>query len=110
MGLCVEFSTLTEMFSKLAKKFASETRPLLMHKTQGSYRGIGYTDLYNRAESCALGFREIGIKEGDKVALISENRPEWVVADMGLMHLGAVSVPLYPTMTAKQFDYVFTDA
>ncbi len=81
-----------------------------MVKSGGAYRGIAYAQLYLDVERFALGLKAIGVTKGDRVALISENRPEWIVADMGLMHLGAVSVPLYPTMTAKQIEYVFDDA
>src|SRR5947207_2874105 len=98
MGLSVQFSTLTEMFSRISEKYSASDRPVLMHKADGSYRGISYGELYNRAEVCALGLAAEGIREGDRVALISENRPEWVIADLGLMYLGAVSVPLYTTM------------
>ncbi|MEK9138070.1 MAG: long-chain fatty acid--CoA ligase, partial [Bacteroidota bacterium] len=51
-----------------------------------------------------------GVKRGDRVSIISENRPEWAIADMALVSLGAIGVPVYPTMTAKQNEFILNDA
>ncbi len=110
MGVEVEFSTINEMFDRVTRKFLSESRPMLMHKVEKQYRGISYEDYRTRVEHFALGLTEIGVKAGDKVAIISENRPEWVIADMGIVLLGAVGVPIYPTLTAKQIEFIFDDA
>jgi long-chain acyl-CoA synthetase len=52
----------------------------------------------------------MGIGKENKVAIIAENRPEWVIADMAIVILGAVNVPVYPTLTPKQIEYIFNDA
>lgn len=110
MAVSVEFSTITEMFDRLTMKYADEQRPVLMHKTSGTYVPISYRELRHRVELFALGLAAIGVKQGDHVALISENRPEWVVSDMGMLYLGAVNVPIYPTLTARQIEFIFNDA
>src|SRR5258707_10097915 len=108
--LAVKFQTIIEMFDKVTEKFEHESRPMLMHKVDGSYRGLSFHEIRSMSERFACGLASLGVKQGDMVALISENRPEWVIADIGMMSLGAVSVPLYPTMTPKQIEYIFNDA
>jgi len=98
------------MFDKVTCRFQHESRPLLMHKVEGIYKGISFRNVRSTVERFALGLSGIGVKKGDMVGLISENRPEWVVADMGMMCLGAINVPLYPTFTPKQIEYIFNDA
>ncbi len=110
MAVAVAFSTIPEMFQRLTEKFSQDSRPVLMFKSEGTYKGISYVDLRTKVELFAFGLAALGVKRGDRVAIISENRPEWVISDQAIVALGAVDVPLYPTMTAKQFEYVFNDA
>ena len=53
---------------------------------------------------------KMGIKPGDKIALISNNRPEWVMMDLGILQIGAVDVPVYPTISEEDYKYIFNDA
>lgn len=110
MGVAVQFSTIIEMFDRVTKKYYAESRPILMHKVDKKYRGISYAEFRREVEMFALGLASLGIKKNDAVAIISENRPEWVIADMGIVLLGAVDVPIYPTLTAKQIEFIFNDA
>ena len=110
MPVAVEFSTITEMFERLTAKFADERRPILMEKVEGRYGAISYSELRRKVELFALGLASVGVKRGDHVSIISENRPEWIVADMGMLYLGAVNVPIYPTLTAKQVEFIFNDS
>ncbi len=98
------------MFERLSAAFAAEGRPMLMYKSGGAYRDISYQEFQDRAVCFANGLASLGVKRGDRVALISENRPEWVVADSGMIRLGAVNVSIYPTLTAKQIEYTLNDA
>ncbi|MFQ5797974.1 MAG: AMP-dependent synthetase/ligase, partial [Bacteroidota bacterium] len=110
LRVAVEFSTVTELFYRLTMKFIDEQRPVLMHRVEGTYVPISYRDLRHKVELFALGLASLGVKRGDHVALISENRPQWVTCDMGMLYLGAVNVPIYPTLTAKQIEVIFNDA
>src|ERR1700754_1155186 len=65
------------------------------HKIQKDWVSLTAEEAITRVKRMALGLAESGIKEGDHVAIISENRPEWSLADMALLSLRAVSVPLY---------------
>ncbi len=67
-------------------------------------------EVIRRVKWLALGLAESGIKEGDHVALISENRPEWSLADLALLSLRAVSVPLYTTQAVDQIRYILEDS
>ncbi len=110
MAVQVQFTTIPQMFQKLTAKFESEARPVLLQKIEGKYVGITYSELRRRAELFAFGLASLGLKRGERVSITSENRPEWVVADQAVSALGGVTVPLYPTMTAKQNEYIFNDA
>jgi long-chain acyl-CoA synthetase len=61
-------------------------------------------------ETLGLGLRHLGLRAGDHVALLSENRYEWAIADLALVGLGAVTVPVYPTLTAEQCRFIFQHA
>jgi long-chain acyl-CoA synthetase len=110
MSVVVRFSTIAEMFLNITAACASEKKPVLMHKVDGVYKGIGYSELREKVELFAFGLASMGLKRGDRVSIIAENRPEWVIADQAIVALGGVTVPIYPTMTAKQNEYIFNDA
>ncbi len=110
MATIVEFKTISEMFDRVTTKYANEKRPVLMHKVEKQYRGISYAELRRNVELFSLGLASMGIGKDDKVAIVAENRPEWVIADMAIVILGAVNVPVYPTLTPKQIEYIFNDA
>lgn len=110
MATFVQFKTIPEMFQNLTAAFEKENRPVLMYKADGAYKGITYAELRKKVELFAFGLVSLGIRRGDRVAIISENRPEWVISDLAIVSLGAIGVPIYPTMTAKQNEFIFNDA
>ncbi|MBI4548448.1 MAG: long-chain fatty acid--CoA ligase [Ignavibacteriae bacterium] len=110
MGLEVEFSTIIEMFDRVTQQFVHEKRPMLMHKVEGKYRGISYVEMRAWVEMFAHGLAALGVQRGDRLAVISENRPEWVVADMGMMLLGAANVSIFPTLAPKQIEFILNDS
>jgi long-chain acyl-CoA synthetase len=110
MPVLVSFSTIPEMFRSIIAKFRDSGRPVMLYKQDGQYVGISYGDLATRVEHFAGGLAALGFKRGDRISIISENRPEWAVADLAAVYLGGVGVPIYPTMTARQNEYIFNDA
>jgi long-chain acyl-CoA synthetase len=73
-----------------------------------SYSTDEFVKLVNKV---SLGLLQMGVKPGDKIALISyNNRPEWNIMDMGMMQIGAINVPVYPTISASDYIYIFNDA
>jgi long-chain acyl-CoA synthetase len=110
MSVSVDFSTIPEMFDRITTKYATDERPMLMHKVEKQYRGISFLQCRRKVELFALGLASLGVKKDEKVAIISENRPEWVFADMAIVALGAIDVPIYPTLTPPQIAYILSDA
>jgi len=76
----------------------------------GGIDGLGTKEMFERIRDLALGFASLGVASGDRVAIISESRPEWVLCDMALLALGAVVVPVYPTLSEPQVRYILGDA
>jgi long-chain acyl-CoA synthetase len=110
MGLTVDFNTIATLFENVTRKYEGVDRPALMYKSEDGYKGITYAEFRTRTRNIAYGLASLGIKRGDKVGIISENRPEWVIADMALVQLGVISVPVYPTLMPKQIEFIFNDA
>ena len=110
MSVAVQFSTINELFENITQRYADSERPMLMQKVEGKYTGISYKEYRRNVERFALGLASLGVKQGDRISIISENRPEWVVADMAMVSLGVVNVPIYPTLTPKQIEFVYNDA
>jgi long-chain acyl-CoA synthetase len=110
MSVSVSFTTIPGMFLALTEKFGGGHRPLIMYKSGGAYRHLGYRDLRRDVECMAAALHQLGIGRRERIAIIAENRPEWVIADFAIAALGAADVPVYPTMTARQTEYIFNDA
>ena len=79
-------------------------------KTAGQWVPTSTQQLQDEANLVSLGLIALGLKRGDKVAIISMNRPEWMLADFGIAQIGATSVPMYPSITVEDYKYIFTDA
>lgn len=63
------------------------------------------------ANKVSCGLLELGLKPGDKIAsIIVKNRPEWLILDIGMMQIGVINVPVYPSISASEYDYIFNDA
>ena len=86
-------------------------KPLAMGRcSNGAIEGISAKELFERIRDVSLGLASLGVSSGDHVAVISESRPEWVICDMGILLLGAVTVPIYPTLNDSQVRYILADA
>lgn len=104
----MEPKTLVEMFQEVVKKHGQKTS--LMQKVAGEYQGFSYAEFGERVKNFALGLASLGITHSDRIAMISENRPEWAISDFGILSLGATNVPIYPTITAQQIEYILKDS
>ena len=82
----------------------------LSYKNQESWINIAATQFVERVKHVALGLYEIGIRAGDRVAIISENRPEWSITDLAILSLRAVNVPIYTTQAPDQVRYILEDS
>jgi len=93
------YKSIPEVFFETANKFPNKTA--LLYKKEGVYFPIKYRELAKRVVVVASAFQSLGLEKGDKVAILSENRPEWVITDLATMYLGAVVVPLHTTLNPK---------
>jgi len=110
MSIAVPFTTIVEMFVKLTDKYAGSQRPFLLRKKEGTYQPIRYTEFRDQVAQFAHGLMQLGIRQGDRVAILSENRPEWIMTDLAVLSIGAIDVPIYPSQTAKQIEYIIKDS
>src|SRR5882672_4430093 len=85
--------SLPAMFIEVATQRGA--RPFLWAKHDGHYRPLSWAEAADSVRRLARGLAALGIEPGDRVALVSENRPEWVIADLAIMEAGAVTVPTY---------------
>ncbi len=104
----MEVETIFSVFRNRVQKYGS--RPALMVKREGSYQPISWAEWYAQVAAFGSGLRQLGIGPGDKVAILANNRPEWLVADLAILGLGAVSVPIYVTSTPDQIAFILRDA
>jgi len=81
----------------------------LREKRFGIWRGIRWADYGERAEAVGLGLAALGVQRGERIAICSENRPEWLYADLGALGIGAVSVGIYATSAPAQIRYIVDD-
>ena len=96
--------SLPAMFFEVARQRAA--RPFLWAKRDGTYHPLSWTEAADAVSRLARGLAALGIEPGDRVALVSENRPEWVIADLAIMAAGAVTVPAYVTNTVEDHRHI----
>src|SRR6201996_6077559 len=101
-------ATINDLFIRVAS--ASNPRAILWQDEFGHWQPISSDQIYQRVRQLAKTFLKWGAKKGDRIALISENRWEWAVTDFAALAIGAVDVPIYPTLTGEQIAELMRDA
>ena len=103
-----EPKTLIEMFERTRRL---HNKPdLLNYKRDGRWRSISTDEMIVRARHLALGLYARGVRRGDRVALLSENCPEWTLTDAACLYAGAIDVPIYPTLAPQHVAYILNDS
>jgi len=82
------------------------TKVALRVKCQGVYQDISWGVFLSHVVRLALALHRAGLKKGDRIAILSENRPEWAYADLAILAFGGIVVPIYPTASPKEMEYV----
>lgn len=100
--------SITAMFFDQADRHAA--RPFLWHKDGDRWVAQSWADAAKQVAALAAGLKAIGVMPGDRVALVAENRPEWVIADLAIMAAGAVSVPTYTTNTLRDHLHILENS
>lgn len=103
-----EPTTLVEVFEYIAR--AHPRSDTLNYKQGGLWIPISSEEMLTRARYIAGGLYSLGVRRGDRVAILSESRPEWTLTDAGCMFAAAVDVPIYPTLMPPQVRYILKDS
>jgi long-chain acyl-CoA synthetase len=107
IGLPMSLRTLNEIFFAVVDR---NDRVVVMHRRAIQWVSISSSELYQSVVGVARTLRGWGISKGDRVAILSENRPEWTIADFACLLIGAVVVPVYTTLTGEQTAYILHDS
>ncbi|MGZ5915391.1 MAG: AMP-binding protein, partial [Hyphomicrobium sp.] len=101
-------TSLPAMFFAQASRLTD--RPFLWSKVDGVYRPQTWTAIADQVSAVARGLQAAGVKPGDRVMLVAENRPEWLIADVAIMSIGAIAVPAYTTNTSVNHLHIMNDS
>jgi long-chain acyl-CoA synthetase len=107
-GPAPEPGTINELFFEAIEKF--DKPDALQYKRGGKYTPVSHREIERRVRHAALGLATLGVKEGDRVAILSENRPEWAIADYASLTSGVTDVPIYPTLPPDQIAFIIKDS
>jgi long-chain acyl-CoA synthetase len=101
--------TLNELYFGALERFGSRSLAARA-KRDGQWIELSYRELSERVQDLSIGLLELGLRLGDRVAILSENRPEWAIADYACLTARCTDVPIYPTLPAKQIEYNLSDS
>ena len=104
-----------EHFPNLVTMFLTRARekgeaPFLWDKIGDQWQSISWAEAARRVAALAAGLKRLGMKPGDRVMLVAENRPEWLIADLGIMAAGCVTVPTYTTNTTRDHQHILNNS
>jgi long-chain acyl-CoA synthetase len=102
------FPNLVTMFFERAR--ARGVAPFLWHKQGGSWQSLSWAEAAARVASIATALKALGFRPGDRVALVSENQPDWCLTDLGIMAAGCVTVPTYTTNTERDHLHILENS
>ncbi len=100
--------TLVELFFEAVERFGS--RPALRFRNEKGWTDISYEAVASRVREVGAALRSLGIDRGDRAAILSDNRPEWALADYGCLCAGVIDVPIYATLTPTQIRYILNNS
>jgi len=99
-----EFNSVVKIFDKQSSML--QDQPYLWRKIDDKYSSLSWKEVRNNVEIFSTALKNLGILAGDRVVIVSENRPEWQIADLSIMAVGAISVPAYTTSTTNDYEYI----
>lgn len=102
------FDNLVQMFFRRAAEKGDA--PFLWAKKEGAWTPISWSEAARQVASLAVGLKSLGLRPGDRVMLVSENRPEWCISDLAIMAAGLVTVPTYVTNTERDHLHVLENS
>ncbi len=106
-----EFETFPNLVAMFFARAAERSdAPFLWHRADGRWQSRSWTEAALQVSALAAALKRLGIARGDRVMLVSENRPEWCIADLAIMAAGAVTVPTYTTNTERDHAHILQDS
>ena len=99
-----KFNSVVSLFYHQSKELAN--KPYLWRKVKGNYSPLSWEETKEQVNAVAKGLIDLGVLKGDRVVIISENRPEWQIADLAIMSIGAITVPAYTTSTTNDYKHI----
>jgi long-chain acyl-CoA synthetase len=102
------FPSLVAMFFDRAEKGGDDS--FLWRKADRAWQSLSWREVAQQVSALAHNLRKLGLKEGDRVVLVSENRPEWCIADLGIMAAGCITVPTYTTNTERDHQHILDNS
>jgi long-chain acyl-CoA synthetase len=100
--------TLSQLFLNTIKSYQKDD--LMLYKKDGSYTPISTDEFGKQVKHFALGLKDLGLEAGDKLIILSGNRPEWVMTDLANLCLGGVTVPIYTSLVPEQIKYIIDNS
>ena len=100
--------TISQLFINTIRSYPKNN--LLMYKRGGKYVSISSQDVWDRVRFLSLGLRSLGLQPRDKLIILGENCPDWVMTDFAALCAGATTVPIYPTLMPEQIKYIIDDS
>jgi long-chain acyl-CoA synthetase len=100
--------TMNDVFLNRVRKYRD--RVAVEKKLNGIWQGATWNEYYDRARAVGLGLWSLGVRKGDMVSLLSENRLEWLYTDMGSLGIGACIIPIYPTLACEDIEYIVNNS
>lgn len=100
--------TIAEAFRRTVERYPQ--KDALLFKQSGRYTAISWGELAKKVNTLAINLLALGVREGDRVAILSENRPEWAETDLACQLIGAATVPIYTSLTPNEIQYIVNDS
>jgi len=100
---------LNELFLTAVERFGTK-KAAVRYKSGDAWKDVTHQELARRVKHTALGLRELGVTQGQHVAVLSQNRPEWAIVDYACLSIGCADVSIYPTLPAGQVAYLLADS
>jgi long-chain acyl-CoA synthetase len=110
MNIVAEQSTIPELIRNIVANIHPEEHTFLIHKVKDTWVEISYKQALEKIDAISAWFLEIGIKKGDRLALIIENGPDYIYYDQALQQIGAVNTSIYPTLSETEIEYILNDS
>ena len=104
----MEIKRIFDLLPNYLEKYPDQ-QVALAGKKDGDWRKYSIKEYIDLTNKLSYALIELGIEEGDKVAFIVSNRPEWNIIDMAVMQIGAINVPIYPTISQEDYHYILND-